>query len=523
MISYAQNAEDVVLARALPAASGFYVDVGAGHPDIASVTKHFYELGWHGINIDPRADAVALLERERPRDINLRIAAGAKEGTAELHIVEGDPDLSTIDGGDRDYLRDRGYAFKSETITVQTLDSILEAHGVTAIDFLKIDVEGSEADVLDGIDLTRWVPKVVVVESVMPWSRERNDDQWRGTLESQGYREASFDGINLFFTQEHDVALARALAPASVLDDYESAAAVATSKELGRLRDYIGKLEDEISDLKGLQEEVAEYVRKLETELGHPTAVAAVVDLRSSHSSARRPRPPAAPRVAVVGTPHAGGNWIAQVLGDALEAGRLPARHPADIDWAALPDRLVLDLHWQRSQYLARTLREHGILVISPARHPLDVLLSILERAQQHDASAPRGLADEEGNEDLLQGAKPSDAAFLDWATSSRARLLLSLTPEWWSTPATHRVRYEHLVADPHREIVALLARCEIEADADLHTALARHPDAPDDSTPPDSWRVRLPADAVDLLMATHHDVLVGLGYDPDDRKLTSS
>jgi len=525
VISYAQNAEDVVLARALPTATGFYVDVGAGHPDIASVTKHFYELGWHGINIDPRADAIALLERERPRDINLRVAAGAHDGSAELYVVEGDPDLSTIDGADRDYLRDRGYAFKSETVLVQTLDGILEAHGVTAIDFLKIDVEGSESAVLEGIDLTRWAPKVVVVESVRPWSRERNDDQWRAILESQGYQEASFDGINLFFTRESEVALARALMPASALDTYETAAAVATREELDRLRDYIEKLEDEISDLKEWQAEVTDYVRTLQSELGHPIAVAPVIDLRPARSAprvARRDRPPAVPRVAVVGTPHAGGGWITRVLADALDARPLPARHPADLEWAGLPDRFVIELHWQRSQYLEHTLRDHGVLVISPARHPLDVLLSILERAQQHDAFGNHWLPGVAGNEDALKGSTPTGTAFLDWATSPRADLLLSLTPEWWSTPATHRLRYEHLVADPHREVIALLARCEIEVPGDPHTVLARHPASPDE-IPPDSWRGLLSSDAVDVLMAMHHDVMVSLGYDPDDRKLTSS
>ena len=49
MISYAQNLEDVVLDRALRASAGFYVDVGAASPSTASVTRHFYELGWSGI------------------------------------------------------------------------------------------------------------------------------------------------------------------------------------------------------------------------------------------------------------------------------------------------------------------------------------------------------------------------------------------------------------------------------------------------------------------------------------------
>ena len=285
MISYSQNAEDVVLARALPAASGFYVDVGAGHPDIASVTKHFYELGWHGINIEPRSDAIALLEQERPRDINLQLAAGAVHGSVDLYVVEGDPDLSTTDADDLEYLRERGYGFTVETVPMRTLDTILEDHGVTTIDFLKIDVEGSEADVLEGIDLARWSPTVVVIESIRPWSRERNDASWRTMLESQGYREACFDGINLFFAQENDVATTEALAPASVLDDYETAATAEMRKEVDRLRGYVAKLEDELARYGEWEQEVTAYVRKLESERGTPGEIAPLIDLAHTRRS----------------------------------------------------------------------------------------------------------------------------------------------------------------------------------------------------------------------------------------------
>jgi FkbM family methyltransferase len=519
VISYAQNAEDVVLARALPATEGFYVDVGAGHPETASVTKYFYELGWHGINIEPRSDAIALLEQQRPRDINLRVAAGASEGTAELYVVEGDPDLSTIDNTDLGYLRDRGYGSAAETVRVRTLNTILEEHDVTAIDFLKVDVEGSEADVLKGIDLNRWTPTVIVIESILPWSRVRNDANWRTILESQGYREACFDGINLFFTAEQDVAIAAALAPASALDDYETADAAATRIELDRLRGFIGKLEAEVTRYGEWEEEVTEYVRTLESQLARPA------DLRGPEKAAY---PPASPRLAIVGTPESGDEWISAVLADVLDAKELPVRHPADVDWAGLPDRFVIQLHWQRSRHLERMLTDHGVLVISPARHPLDVLLSILDRAQHKD-SAGAWLGGAAGSEEQLRGSGPRDPAFLAWATSPRARLLLSLTPDWWTTPKTHRLRCEQLMADPNAELVAFLARSELEPVADLNAALKQHSTSTADPPPDDAltartssytWQETLSAQYVDVLVATHREVFVSLGYDPDERAL---
>ncbi len=67
MISYAQNREDVVLARVFQGTSGFYVDVGAASPTVHSVTRWFYEKGWEGINIDPGPRWHRELMAERPR------------------------------------------------------------------------------------------------------------------------------------------------------------------------------------------------------------------------------------------------------------------------------------------------------------------------------------------------------------------------------------------------------------------------------------------------------------------------
>ena len=81
-VSYAQNSEDVMIWRALKhVAEGFYIDVGANDPTLYSVTRAFYDKGWHGINIEPVAEFFDRLKSERPRDINLQIGAGAEAGS----------------------------------------------------------------------------------------------------------------------------------------------------------------------------------------------------------------------------------------------------------------------------------------------------------------------------------------------------------------------------------------------------------------------------------------------------------
>jgi heptosyltransferase II len=77
MVSYAQNAEDVVLRRAFSGVpTGFYVDVGASSPVDDSVTLHFYERGWRGVNVEPDPDDFRALVAARPRDVNLHAAVG---------------------------------------------------------------------------------------------------------------------------------------------------------------------------------------------------------------------------------------------------------------------------------------------------------------------------------------------------------------------------------------------------------------------------------------------------------------
>src|SRR5262245_19765594 len=80
IVSFAQNREDVRLARVLTAPSGFYIDVGASHPTVYSITRHFSDRGWHGVNIEPREAGAAALREARPRDVTLQNVAGRTAG-----------------------------------------------------------------------------------------------------------------------------------------------------------------------------------------------------------------------------------------------------------------------------------------------------------------------------------------------------------------------------------------------------------------------------------------------------------
>ena len=522
MISHGQNAEDVVLARALPAANGFYVDVGAADPSVASVTRHFYERGWHGINIEPRPDAVARLQTDRPRDLNLAVAAGDADGRALLYVLDADPDQSTLDPATRESLIESGRSGHPVAVPMRTLDGIFADHGVGVIDFLKIDVEGAEESVLRGLELRRWRPSVIVIEAVRPWGRQRTDGQWRRQLEVADYWEACFDGVNLFFAPADRIDLIERLVPASVLDDYTPAGVVLLWDEIARLRDYVADVTAELDRRRSQQDVSDRYARHLESVIA-ASAEGAAEGVRAETVSTPEPavRPPRPARLAIIGTPRTGNTWIRRVLADMIGAVELPVHHPGDLDWDDLPHRVVVQLHWPRSAALQDRLAAEDFTVISAARHPLDVLLSMLQFVQK-DAGPAAWLAGTAAGIADLAGVGPHDEAFLRGADGPEAAALLALTPQWWQTPSTVQVRYEDLVLDPVGGFAELLDATEQQSQLPLDMALAANTAERINELSGGThlwkaqagmWRVSLSAAHAAHLNDTHRKVFADLGY----------
>ena len=211
MISYAQNLEDVLLARVFSRQeTGVYVDIGAGHPVELSVTKHFYDHGWRGVNVEPIARNHALLVAARPRDLNLRVAVGREAGARRFFECEDFDALSTFDAAQAGYLRAQGHSIREYDVETVRCDTVVEAAG-GAVDFLKVDVEGLEGEVLASLDLRRHRPKVLVVESTRParaverwWDFDTvaTWHEWEPRVLAAGYRFAWFDGVSRFYVRE---------------------------------------------------------------------------------------------------------------------------------------------------------------------------------------------------------------------------------------------------------------------------------------------------------------------------------
>jgi FkbM family methyltransferase len=249
-LSYAQNFEDVILNRAFKGQDqGFYLDVGAAHPIGHSVTKNFYERGWHGINIEPGSAAFAMVVADRHRDVNLNV--GISEAPGELTFYEA-PDslgISTFNDDWREKWQTRdGEHFVQKTVKVMTLTQVCELYVHQPIDFLKIDVEGHEPKVLAGADLYRWRPKVVCVEG--------DRELYQTKLIEANYLHATFDGVNHYFVAaEHSHLIPLLAQPVSlVMDNFELYETVcerighqSAVKHLGEARLRCDQLEFEMS------------------------------------------------------------------------------------------------------------------------------------------------------------------------------------------------------------------------------------------------------------------------------------
>ena len=221
MISYAQNYEDIMLRRALGDVDrGFYVDVGAQDPVEDSVTKLFYEQGWRGINIEPVPRWFYRLRQDRPEDLNLQLLITDRPGTAILHEVA-DTGLSTIDADLAASHARTGRKIVRHTLECATLDRILAGHAQQVIHFLKVDVEGAEKLVLDGLSLQQHRPWILVIESCAPNSTLETFGEWEPKVLAGGYRFVYFDGLNRFYLAEEHASRAAAFStPPNVLDDF---------------------------------------------------------------------------------------------------------------------------------------------------------------------------------------------------------------------------------------------------------------------------------------------------------------
>ena len=176
---------------------GFYIDVGANDPTKESVTKFFYDRGWHGINIEPLPDRCALLTEKRPRDINLCIGLSNEHGKLDMFPYDGLTTFSEEIAKGVNIPTD-----KKHNKIVWTLSEIYDKYCLPESDihFCKIDVEGYERQVLEGVqDWRKFRPWIFVIESTLPMTKISTHEQWEHILLENDYLFAFKHSINRYY------------------------------------------------------------------------------------------------------------------------------------------------------------------------------------------------------------------------------------------------------------------------------------------------------------------------------------
>jgi len=215
---FSQNFEDLYLQRLFSGVEkGFYIDVGAWHPIQDSVTAIFYEQGWRGINIEPVKEIFSLLQAEREEDVNLCLAVlgDPEAATAALVVMGTNPCQWGHHHVTTSHLAEQGSAAASDAsstirlVPASTLSEIINKYAYSQqINFIKLDVEGLEYEVLLGLNLSKLRresrPQVILLEVTLPNTRlsSPHRQQCRDLLEENSYQHLYFDGLNDYYCEK---------------------------------------------------------------------------------------------------------------------------------------------------------------------------------------------------------------------------------------------------------------------------------------------------------------------------------
>lgn len=187
---YSQEGEDMVLRRFVGNKPGFYVDIGAHHPQRFSNTFYFYQRGWRGINVDADPDLIAEFSVLRADDINVACAVGSKADSLIFYVFN-ERAVNTFDKNvAASRTKIKGWKIvEKRKISVVPLAALLDKHLPKGkiINFMSIDVEGIDLEVLQTNDWRKYRPRFLLVECFAVNSSDAREDKIVHYLNQQGY------------------------------------------------------------------------------------------------------------------------------------------------------------------------------------------------------------------------------------------------------------------------------------------------------------------------------------------------
>ena len=149
---------------------GKYLDLGCFHPTKHNNTYLLYKNGWRGINIDLNPLTIELFNFMRPQDINLNLAISDDNNEKNLYFIDELNTQNTLDKNQLLFLKEHHKIKEEEIIKkrikTKKLDNILNEHKFDEIDFMNIDIEGHELDVIKTIDFKKIKVRYICLEMI---------------------------------------------------------------------------------------------------------------------------------------------------------------------------------------------------------------------------------------------------------------------------------------------------------------------------------------------------------------------
>ena len=168
-LAYSHWGIDLIITKLLNSKNkGIYIDVGCHHPFLNNHSYLLYKSGWEGINIDIDYNSIDMFNFFRKSDVNIQTAVTDHKGEVDLFFYHNRAAKNTIS---KEFGSD---AKEQKKINSDTLNNIIENSKFknSKIDFVSIDVEGNEINVLNGFNLKKYKPKLILLEFILPNKKE---------------------------------------------------------------------------------------------------------------------------------------------------------------------------------------------------------------------------------------------------------------------------------------------------------------------------------------------------------------
>ena len=195
---YGEFGEDIFINRVFKNYDkGYYVDIGAYHTFKGSLTYLLHKKGWNGMNIDISQESISLFKIARPKDININCAISDIDGeTYYFQNSEINQQNSLIKSNDNQ---------KKIKVESSTLNKLLKKENIIKFDYLNIDTEGNELEILKTINFLEISPLIISIESNSFDLEESNKRKIIDLMKENNYGLINIIGVTMFFTNKRNI------------------------------------------------------------------------------------------------------------------------------------------------------------------------------------------------------------------------------------------------------------------------------------------------------------------------------